>query len=85
MFSNGIDILLYIKTMDYYTGVENEGTTATDINIGESQINVEQNKKVSKEHIQYYFDLAEAHKWQDWIIYWLGMYPQVIQQWRKAK
>lgn len=51
--------------MDYYIGVENEGTTATDINIGESQINVKKNKKVSKEHIQYYFDLVKAHKWQD--------------------
>lgn len=59
--------------MGYYTGVENEGTTATDI--GESQNNVEQNKKVSKEHIQYYFNLVKAHKWQDWIIYWLWMYP----------
>lgn len=65
MSSNGIDMLLYIKTMDYYIGVENEGTTATDINIGESQINVKKNKKVSKEHIQYYFDLVKAHKWQD--------------------
>ena len=52
--------------MGYYTRVENEGTTATDI--GESQINVEQNKKVSKEHIQYYFNLVKAHKWQDWIV-----------------
>lgn len=49
--------------MGYYTGVENEGTTATDI--GESQNNVEQNKKVSKEHIQYYFNLVKGHKWQD--------------------
>ena len=58
-------MLLYIKTMDYYIGVENEGTTATDINIGESQINVKKNKEVSKEHIQYYFDLVKAHRWQD--------------------
>ena len=36
-------MLLYIKTMDYYIGAENEGTTATDINIGESQINVKKN------------------------------------------
>lgn len=32
---------------------------------GESQNNVEQNKKVSKEHIQYYFNLVKGHKWQD--------------------
>lgn len=28
-----INILLHIQTIDYYTVVENEGTTATDINI----------------------------------------------------
>lgn len=49
--------------MGYYTGVENEGATATDMaNLKTMLSKIE---KVSKEHIQYYFNLVKGHKWQD--------------------